>query len=235
MLLWIAGALAFPNPTTVRVEFPLGGAEAVASIGCASEYLDQLPDLLRQLERCEGSYSFEWLAEQGAERVITDTFRLPQCWSTVAKTWPKAYSLNTPELGACTLKVRRWTPYGAAVGTPETAFEANPSAETKPEAPPLPEGMVSFRTSDAVYQSTFGRQVGQLRYCYEQRLRDKPELRGELSLNGTIQAGRPDWKVSDDRLGDSVLTECVLSKLKRWKFSTDGLVSVTFTFVPMAL
>ncbi len=222
----IGGAMAFPNPTEIRVEFTNGGVEAVASTGCGSEYLDALPKLLAQLERCEGSYTVPWLAETGEVDwgAIGDRAKLMRpCWEPLLRVWPRATPLNEPLLGVCRVDIRRWpTPSGAAVGG---LGEVSSGGES-----PTVKGDVAFTTEDMVYEPLLRRNVGQLRYCYDQRLKSNPELQGELSVSGKIDRGRPTFTATRDGLGDPELTACILGKMKRWTFATDGLLSVDFRF-----
>jgi TonB family protein len=75
----------------------------------------------------------------------------------------------------------------------------------------------------------------ELKYCYERRLKEKPDLEGEIELKFTIM---PDGTVSattvaKSTIGDDEVEKCVAKKVKRWVFPKPkggGIVIVRYPF-----
>lgn len=77
--------------------------------------------------------------------------------------------------------------------------------------------------------------LGQLTYCHEQQLRSDPTLAGRVVI---------EWNVSNRRVtsaavfanttGNAALGECILSKVRRWRFdpSIEGEILFPFVFSP---
>jgi hypothetical protein len=81
------------------------------------------------------------------------------------------------------------------------------------------------------------RNIGQIRYCYETELQTKPALAGKVAVrfviapNGDVQTARV---AEGSTLTDANLSECVLVRLRSWKFPSPkggGSVIVTYPFV----
>ena len=91
---------------------------------------------------------------------------------------------------------------------------------------------------------TVRRYSGQLKYCYEVRLKEKPDLSGKVTLEWTVAEGAEptsiskvtDVKVTKNTTGDSELGSCFMAKLKRWRFpaETSGKASQPFTLSAVA-
>ncbi len=63
---------------------------------------------------------------------------------------------------------------------------------------------------------------GQIRACYEQRLKQNPDLQGRIEIVWTINDGRiTSASVEANTTGDSALADCILPRLKRWRFPID--------------
>jgi hypothetical protein len=79
------------------------------------------------------------------------------------------------------------------------------------------------------------RYSGQLESCYEDRLRDNPDLVGEVEVAWTISDGRvTEVAVSANSTGDQELARCLRGKIGRWSFEPGlyGRVSWPFSFRP---
>jgi len=91
--------------------------------------------------------------------------------------------------------------------------------------------------SREVIRRTVRRHLGEIRFCYEQGLRDDPSLEGRLSVQWMIGA---DGRVASAALASSDLhraavEQCVLSAVRRWSFPTsDGPTGVTYPFTLQA-
>jgi TonB family protein len=62
--------------------------------------------------------------------------------------------------------------------------------------------------------------IGQITYCYELGLQKKPELRGRVLVDFTIngQGKVASNSISSSTLRSSQVENCMLSKIKNWKF-----------------
>ena len=77
------------------------------------------------------------------------------------------------------------------------------------------------------------RKKGQVQYCYEQRLKENPNIGGRLAISVDIAAGRvTNVRIDENATGDKAIEACVKSKVRRWRFSTDVTESI---FLPFAL
>ncbi|OGJ87515.1 MAG: hypothetical protein A2487_06110 [Candidatus Raymondbacteria bacterium RifOxyC12_full_50_8] len=77
--------------------------------------------------------------------------------------------------------------------------------------------------------------IGGLRHEYNKRLRDKPGLKGKITVKFTIaQSGRVLMcKLVESTMGDPTLEQSVVEKIKTWKFgpcSKCGIATVTYPF-----
>jgi hypothetical protein len=80
------------------------------------------------------------------------------------------------------------------------------------------------------------RNMGQIRYCYEQGLQGKPSLKGRVAISFTIDPrGRVSTAgVRNTTLNSSLVEGCMVARLKTWKFPTPagGLdVKVSYPFM----
>lgn len=77
-------------------------------------------------------------------------------------------------------------------------------------------------TDQATVKKTVQRYSGQLKYCYESRLKANPDLAGRVEIEWTITAGRvTSAEVFANTTGDSELASCIVGKVKRWTFPTE--------------
>jgi len=95
------------------------------------------------------------------------------------------------------------------------------------------EGESDMLSGDAgTVKKTVRRYSGQLKYCYEQRLKANPDLEGRVSLTWTVENGTvTDVYVAGNTTGDSALASCMEKKVKRWKFPADVEGDITWPFV----
>ena len=80
------------------------------------------------------------------------------------------------------------------------------------------------------------RNMGQIRFCYEQALQGEPGLNGRVAVDFTIggnglvkMAG-----IENSTLGSKIVEDCILARLKSWKFPLpeNGVdVKVSYPFV----
>lgn len=87
----------------------------------------------------------------------------------------------------------------------------------------------------AAIASVVGKNIGQVRYCYERTLLKSPNLRGKVVVQWTIA---PTGKVRSastqfSSVTSDDLTRCILGKIKSWKFPkpTGGQVIVSYPFI----
>jgi TonB family protein len=76
----------------------------------------------------------------------------------------------------------------------------------------------------------------EIQYCYEQELNAHPDLAGKVAVVWTIgpDGGVTDASVSETSLGADRAEDCMLAKIRRWKFPEvpgGGIVTVTFPWV----
>lgn len=84
-------------------------------------------------------------------------------------------------------------------------------------------------------QKVINQHIGEIQYCYEKQLRTQPGLAGRVVLEWGVNAqGRVSVvKVAQSSLQSAEATNCMMSKLKTWKFPQPrgGAVTVVFPFV----
>jgi hypothetical protein len=79
------------------------------------------------------------------------------------------------------------------------------------------------------------RYQGQLKYCYERRLKENPSLSGRVVLGWTVEAEKAiDVYVAENGTGDAEFAKCLKGKVARWNFSgvEDGDAKQPFVFTP---
>ncbi|MAY81768.1 MAG: hypothetical protein CL930_13440 [Deltaproteobacteria bacterium] len=82
-------------------------------------------------------------------------------------------------------------------------------------------------------QGVLARKKGQVQYCYELILKDKPDVAGRLAISLEIEAGQvTQAAVSENTTGSDALETCVTNKILRWRFSPEITESV---YLPFAL
>jgi len=84
-------------------------------------------------------------------------------------------------------------------------------------------------------ESTVRRRAGAIRACYEQRLQVNKDLKGKLTIRWTIavDGAVQSASASQDTLGDSETTNCVLRTLRRMRFEKPegGICVVQWPFI----
>ncbi|MGC4115857.1 MAG: AgmX/PglI C-terminal domain-containing protein [Myxococcales bacterium] len=120
--------------------------------------------------------------------------------------------------------------YGTSVGNldPKKKVDVGISSE---------DSVVQGSLDKELIRQVIKRNIGQIRYCYETELQTKPNLSGKVPVrfviapNGDVQTAR----VADGAtLNDGNLSECILVRLRSWKFPSPkggGSVIVTYPFV----
>lgn len=80
-------------------------------------------------------------------------------------------------------------------------------------------------------QQSVRNQKGQLRFCYEQRLREKPSLEGTVLVAFDVASGGvAQVAVLSNSTGDSELAECFSSRITGWRFAPNVELAVEFPF-----
>lgn len=125
-----------------------------------------------------------------------------------------------------------------AYGSPADA----PGAKSSPDPEPTVDEPVVCGSADvpcmdrALLRQVIHRRRAQIRYCYETRLAQVPDLAGKLSVRFTIG---PEGAVAaassaGSTLGDDAVAHCVLSRIRSWVFPrprAGGVVEVVYPFV----
>jgi hypothetical protein len=122
-------------------------------------------------------------------------------------------------------QISAWNFAGAEEGVVQNTwyFEAMqpPGVDAQPNAGP-----------DGVQQVVKANR-GQLLGCHQEALRSHAAVAGDLRVTWTLAGGEvTEAQVDANTTGDKGLESCVLSKLRRWKFTgiEDGRVTQTFVF-----
>lgn len=103
-------------------------------------------------------------------------------------------------------------------------------------ARPVPEAKVEGGLPQPIIRRIVKAHINEVRYCYNEGLRDDPELSGRVVVAFTIGSeGRvTNSEVSSTTLTDSGVPECITGAVARWMFPkpSDGAsVQVTYPFV----
>jgi outer membrane biosynthesis protein TonB len=81
----------------------------------------------------------------------------------------------------------------------------------------------------------FSRRVGAIKHCYEVALKSNPNAKGKIQVRFTIGSGGriTGATVASNTTGDSSIGNCIIEKLRSWKFppAEGGEVTFTHTFV----
>jgi len=73
---------------------------------------------------------------------------------------------------------------------------------------------------------------GQIKYCYDKRLKENPNLGGRVEIEFSIGRGRVlSATVFGNTTGDSALAECIKRKVKSWAFDKETEMDVIYPFV----
>ncbi len=76
---------------------------------------------------------------------------------------------------------------------------------------------------------------GQLKYCYEQQLKEDPSLAGRVEVEWNVTGGRVTAvSIFANTTGNQALAQCIVSKINRWRFppEIEGEISWPFVFKP---
>jgi outer membrane biosynthesis protein TonB len=86
--------------------------------------------------------------------------------------------------------------------------------------------------ADAI-KSVLRSKSGQVKYCYEQRLKENPNISGRIAVEVSIAAGRvTSAVVVENTTGDSALESCVTRKIRSWRFAEEAEGDI---YLPFAL
>ena len=90
--------------------------------------------------------------------------------------------------------------------------------------------------SKDVIMKVIKRHQNEIKFCYEQELQKAPDLNGKVAVLFTIDpAGAiAEANVSESTLGNNNAENCMLSRIRRWKFpepAGGGVVTVTFPWI----
>ena len=82
-------------------------------------------------------------------------------------------------------------------------------------------------------KSVVNKKRGQVQYCYEQRLKENPNIGGRISIGIDIVNGRvTKVMISENQTGDKAIESCIQGKVRRWRCSAEVSESI---FLPFAL
>jgi hypothetical protein len=82
-------------------------------------------------------------------------------------------------------------------------------------------------------KSVVSKKKGQVQYCYEQRLKENPNIGGRIAISVDIVNGRvTKVMISENQTGDKAIESCIKGKVRRWRFSSEVTESI---FLPFAL
>lgn len=90
--------------------------------------------------------------------------------------------------------------------------------------------------SKEVIAKVIKRHQNEIKYCYETELQKTPDLSGKVAVSWTIDPSGSvsDAQVSESTMNNSTAEQCMLSKIRRWKFPEPeggGVVQVAFPWV----
>ncbi|MFH1132272.1 MAG: AgmX/PglI C-terminal domain-containing protein [Pseudomonadota bacterium] len=90
----------------------------------------------------------------------------------------------------------------------------------------------SPRLQDGIYQ-VFVQRAGEIRWCYERRLKSDPELAGKFELQITIdETGTvSDVKIKRNTLSDPSVAKCASAAVKDWLFPAGNSAEIVYPFV----
>ena len=76
------------------------------------------------------------------------------------------------------------------------------------------------------------RYKGQVKYCYDKRLKTDPNLAGRVEIEFSIGRGRVlTANVASNTTRDSALASCIVRKVKAWTFPPRAEMDVIYPFV----
>ncbi|MFT7519831.1 MAG: outer membrane biosynthesis protein TonB, partial [Kiritimatiellia bacterium] len=81
-------------------------------------------------------------------------------------------------------------------------------------------------------EAVIRKRSGQLQYCYEEQLRGDPSLGGRVEVQFQINNMRVTTaNIVNNTTGNDALAQCILKKVKRWRFAADTAGAVSWPFV----
>ncbi|MEZ4265155.1 MAG: AgmX/PglI C-terminal domain-containing protein [Myxococcota bacterium] len=88
------------------------------------------------------------------------------------------------------------------------------------------------KVDPSAVKSVFARRKGAVQYCYEKALKVNDKLKGKVVIQFTIgAAGRiTSISVTENSTGDSSVGQCIMDKVRSWKFTPPEGGAVTFSF-----
>jgi TonB family protein len=110
------------------------------------------------------------------------------------------------------------------------------SGGSRPQVTPGDRPNVSGSLSRELVQRIIRRHRAQVRYCYERRLAEDPDLAGRVTLriqigpDGAVRAAR----IGGSTLGDAEVERCITRMARRWRFPPPrggGSVQVSYPFL----
>jgi hypothetical protein len=170
---------------------------------CWTAATARTPNLTGQVELGMGLY------DHHAESVFvianaTGDAELPACLIDAMKAWP------FPSVARETNVSWSFGP-GGPVWATERGARVHTVSLTMRGGDDAPGGAVS---------ASVRRYSGQLRYCYDQALKQAPELAGTLEVTWTLAGGKAE-RVQANGPGLDALATCVAAKVVRWTFPSD--------------
>jgi hypothetical protein len=124
-----------------------------------------------------------------------------------------------------------------AIAASQTPAPPRPPEATETSRPPNVRVKAGTIQAPPDHVQTLGntvrRYMGQVRYCYEARLKHDPDLEGHITLDVTFEGGRTRVvQVHEDATGNPVLAACVAAKVKRWRYPSEmtGEMRLPLTF-----
>jgi hypothetical protein len=120
---------------------------------------------------------------------------------------------------------------GPKVGTVTTEEKAEVKVKAKVGGT-LGEGIGTGKLDKASVTEVFSRRRSAIRYCYEKVLRVSPATQGKVTIRFTIgPAGRvTDIDVIANTTNNGEIAECIVDKVKGWRFPKPESGSVTYTY-----
>lgn len=113
------------------------------------------------------------------------------------------------------------------------AVSSAPKATVKKAALSTSGSDVSGADGADAIKSVLRNKSGQVKYCYEQRLKENPNISGRIAVEVSIAAGRVTSAVIvENTTGDSALESCVTRKIRGWRFSEEAEGDI---YLPFAL
>ncbi len=87
-------------------------------------------------------------------------------------------------------------------------------------------------TVQGAIKQTIAKYQGQLKYCYDQRLKLKSDLQGRVEVEWMVSKGRvTSVSVFANTTGDDEFADCITGKIKRWIFPPEIEQEVSFPFL----